>query len=287
MRLISSDLALGESLALSASAELTLTQLARAVESSPSAAQRALEILLEDGVVERAGEKRPAYRLRATKTAAHVVGLAAGELPLAQAVAVGARANPAIEFVARKDRVLIVVFSARATALEESRAARFVEALARRHALEVEYLDHDDVRRELLSRPELRGRMARTEILSGDLDRTFPDRGRHGTRRGRPLHRLHGSLKVPDRKVLRRIAARHGADSLRLFGSAVRSDFRSDSDIDVLFRYRPGVRPSLRSLLELEHALEAAFERDVDLIREENLRPELRERVEREAVPLL
>ena len=67
----------------------------------------------------------------------------------------------------------------------------------------------------------------------------------------------------------------------------MRSDFRQDSDVDVLVRYRPGVRPSLRSLIQLERALETAFGRDVDLVREDNLLPDLRERVEREAVPLL
>jgi hypothetical protein len=66
----------------------------------------------------------------------------------------------------------------------------------------------------------------------------------------------------------------------------VRSDFRPDSDVDVLVRYRTGVRPTLRSLIDLERALEAAFGRDVDLVREETLPPEVRERVAREAVSL-
>jgi predicted nucleotidyltransferase len=43
----------------------------------------------------------------------------------------------------------------------------------------------------------------------------------------------------------------------------------------------------LRSLIQLERALESAFGRDVDLLREDNLRSDLRKQVEREAVPLL
>ena len=286
MRLISSDLALAEVLALSAAGELTLSQLARAVGSAPSGAQRALEILLEDGFVERLDGTRPLYRLRASETAAHVVGLAQSEVPIAEAVAIGARANPALEFVALEDSALIVVFSARSTALAQARAARSIEELARQHALGVRYLDHDDVRRELLAEPQLRDRMMRTELLFGDLDKTFPDRTGHGMQRGRPLHHPHPSLRLPSRHLLERLAREHRLASLALFGSSVRADFRPDSDVDVLVRYRPGIRPSLESLIKLETELETAFGRDVDLVREEILRPDVQERVRAEVVPL-
>jgi predicted nucleotidyltransferase len=266
---------------------LPLSQLARAIGVLPSGAQRALEILLEDGVVERVREKRLVYRLRSTETADHVVALAAGEIPLTRAVAIGAHANPAIEFVAREGRTLVAVLSADSTALAQARAARFLETVASRHALDVEYHDHDDVRRALLAEPQLRARIARAELLHGDLDRTFPDRSRHGGPRGRLLHRAHRSLRLPTRNAIRSLARQHQVDSLKLFGSGVRSDFRADSDVDVLVRYRSGVRPTLRSLIQLERALESAFGRDVDLLREDNLRSDLRKQVEREAVPLL
>src|SRR5438067_10551961 len=117
MRLIRSELALHEALALSSAGESTLSQLARAIGAAPSAAQRALEILLDDGVVERVERARPVYRLRPNAMAAHVVALAASVVPLRQAVGMGARANPAIEYAAREGTVLTVVFSARSTAL--------------------------------------------------------------------------------------------------------------------------------------------------------------------------
>jgi|SRR2546421_4795138 len=287
MRLISSDVALEAALALSASTGLPLSQLARAIGVLPSAAQRALEILLADRVIERVREDHPVYRLRSTETADHVVALAAGELPLARAVSIGARANPAIEFVAREGRTLVSVMSANSTALAQAPAARFLERVASRNALEVEYFDHDDVRRTLLAEPQLRDRIARAELLHGDLDRSFPDRSRHGGPRGRLLHRAHRSLQVPSRNAIRSLARQHHVDSLKLFGSGVRSDFRPDSDVDVLVRFRAGLRPSLRSLIELERALESVFGRDVDLVREDNLRSDLRELVDREAVPLL
>lgn len=287
MRLISSDLALAQALALSAAGELTLSGLARATSSKPSAAQRALGILLDDGVAERVRERRLAYRLTASEVASNVVNLAVGAQELDRNVDIGARANSAIEFAAIEKRTLVVVFSAQSTVLEQSRAARYLEAVARPHSLEVTYLDHDDVRRELLTESTLRRRMARATILYGELDRTFPDRSRYGTRHGNPLHRPHRALTIPSRNALRVIARRHHLDSLKLFGSAVRTDFGPDSDVDVLFKYRRDGHPSLRAEIELERKLESLFGRDVDLVREENLRPEVRERVEREAVPLL
>lgn len=287
MRLISSELALAQVLALSAGGELTLSALARATGCKSSAAQRALEILLEDGVAVRAGERQILYRLAQNEMASTVVTLAFGVLELDRSVAIGAFANPAIEFAAIEKATLVVVFSAQSTMLEQSRAARYLETLARQHSLGVTYLDHDDVRRELLAEPNLRRRMARAQILHGELDRTFPDRSRYGMRHGKPLHRPNRSLRVPSRNALRMIARRHHLDSLKLFGSAVRTDFGPDSDVDVMFKYRRDGRPTLRAEIELERGLESLFGRDVDLVREENLLPEVRERVEREAVLLL
>lgn len=51
-----------------------------------------------------------------------------------------------------------------------------------------------------------------------------------------------------------------------LFGSALRADFRPDSDIDLLVPYKPGVRPSLRELTEMETELAGIFGRPVDLV---------------------
>lgn len=286
MRLISSPLALKVVAALAAVDGLTLSEIARAVGASPSAAQRALELLVDDEITERVGTARPTYHLRASERARSVTTLALGEIAFPDAVAIGARANSAIEFVARDRDALVVVFAAAATALAQAQAAGFLDRLGAREALRVLYFDHDDVRRELLAEPARRRSMARAQILHGQLDRTFPDRSRHAARRGRPLQRTHRSLRVPSRSFLARLARTHGLAGLQLFGSAVRTDFRPDSDIDVVVRYRDGVRPSLRSLIDLEHALEAAFDRDVDVVREEALRPDVRERIAREAVSL-
>lgn len=288
MRLISSGLALQVVMALAAVRQLRLSELARAVTASTSAVQRALQVLMDDAVVERLSDGgHPAYRLRASERAENVTALAIGEIPFAAAVSIGARANVSVEFVARERHTLVVIFAAGATASDQARAARYLERLAERVGLHVTYQDHDDVRRELLVRPELRRRMSRTKILYGELARTFPDRSRHARRSGRLLHRPHPELRRPSRTFAAGLARRHGLVALELFGSAVRTDFRPDSDVDILIRHGPGIRPSLRSLLELEHALEAGFGRDVDVIREETMHPEVRARVAREAVSLL
>ena len=80
------------------------------------------------------------------------------------------------------------------------------------------------------------------------------------------------------------LAARHGAANVRVFGSAARGDFDSQSDIDVLVDLEAG-----RSLLDLGGLLmdlQALLNRRVDIVTERGLRARIRERVFREAVPL-
>jgi uncharacterized protein len=286
MRLISSEIALLETLALGAAGELPLARLAEAVEARPSAAQRALAVLSEDGIVERATHV-PTYRLAENELAAQVFSLALLAVPLERAARIGGRANPALELLAVDGGVLVVVYASRHPASLVARGAVFAEELARRHGLTTRDLDHRDVRRELLPRPELREEMGRARILHGELDRSFPDRRRHGAGRGRPLGRPHPTLRPPSRRLLGRLARQHGLRSLHLFGSSVRSDFRPDSDVDVLVGFQPHVRPTVRGLVELGDQLEAALDRDIDLVREESLEPAMRDRVLAEAVPLL
>jgi len=53
---------------------------------------------------------------------------------------------------------------------------------------------------------------------------------------------------------------------LALFGSALREDFRPDSDVDLLVSFAPEARPSLFDLARIEEELAAIFGRKVDLI---------------------
>lgn len=86
------------------------------------------------------------------------------------------------------------------------------------------------------------------------------------------------------RQELQRIAERHGAFNLRVFGSTARGDADSGSDIDLLIEAGPVTSSWFPAGLVLE--LEALLGRHVDVVTEGALRPELREIVLREAVPL-
>ena len=81
-----------------------------------------------------------------------------------------------------------------------------------------------------------------------------------------------------------RIAARHGAKNIRVFGSVARGDSDAASDVDVLVDMEPG-----RSLLDMGGLLmdlQNLLGCSVDVVTERGLRPRIRDRVLKEAVPL-
>jgi uncharacterized protein len=53
---------------------------------------------------------------------------------------------------------------------------------------------------------------------------------------------------------------------LSLFGSALREDFRPDSDVDLLYTFEPEARWSLLDLVTMEDELAEIFGRKVDLV---------------------
>jgi uncharacterized protein len=86
------------------------------------------------------------------------------------------------------------------------------------------------------------------------------------------------------RDEILRIAARHGAHNVRVFGSVVRGEAREGSDIDFLVDMDPG-----RTLLDMGGLLmdlRDALGRDVDVVTERGLKARIRERVLKEAMPL-
>jgi hypothetical protein len=74
-----------------------------------------------------------------------------------------------------------------------------------------------------------------------------------------------GPLKA-DRASIAELCRRWRITELAVFGSAVRGDFRPDSDVDVLVSFAPEASPSLFDLARLEEELGAIFGRKVDLI---------------------
>ena len=57
-----------------------------------------------------------------------------------------------------------------------------------------------------------------------------------------------------------------------MFGSVLRADFRSDSDIDVLVSIDPRAHIGLFEIAEMKIELEGMFKRPVDLVEKEGLR---------------
>jgi predicted nucleotidyltransferase len=90
-------------------------------------------------------------------------------------------------------------------------------------------------------------------------------------------------LKAKREDILR-IAAKYGARNVRVFGSVARGEADEQSDIDLVVEFEPE-----RSLLD--HAalwleLQELLGCKVDVVSERAIKPRIRERVLKEAVPL-
>ena len=81
-----------------------------------------------------------------------------------------------------------------------------------------------------------------------------------------------------------RLAAQHGATDVWVFGSVARGEADESSDIDFLVRMSPG--RSLFDIGGLLMDLQDLLGRRVDIVTERGLRPRMRERVLREAIPV-
>ena len=70
-----------------------------------------------------------------------------------------------------------------------------------------------------------------------------------------------------NRKALYELCRLYGVKRLEVFGSILRDDFDpARSDIDVLVEFKPAVATSFTNFLNLKEALEALFQRPVDLM---------------------
>lgn len=81
-----------------------------------------------------------------------------------------------------------------------------------------------------------------------------------------------------------KIAAKHGARKVRIFGSIVRGEADSESDLDLLVEFLPG--STLLSQSAMIRELENLLGIKVDVVSDQGLRDRIRERVLREAVAL-
>ena len=91
-------------------------------------------------------------------------------------------------------------------------------------------------------------------------------------------------LLTGEREEILRIATKHGAYNVRLFGSAARGEATDGSDLDFLVEMEPG--RSLIDLAELRLDLMDLLDREVDIVTESSLYWLLRRKLLREARPL-
>lgn len=288
MRLLASPLAVNVVLALRQSGRASLAELARTLDMTPSSVQRALGILVDDGLVRAIGAGRArAYELdTASPLLDPVERLGEAVLtPVERARLVG-RSNPAIELIGHTSREMVVIFAKRGDASDEARAARALGDVAARLELELRLVDHEDARRAGSGNAALRAALTGGEVVFGDLDAAVPERSGHRTGAGRALGRLNPSLRLPSARVLDALKRRHGVRRMRAFGSPVRSDFRPDSDVDIMVQLAPDADRSLESLASLEQDLERKLGRDVDVVLEDEVHPAFRWAIGDEAVAI-
>ena len=86
------------------------------------------------------------------------------------------------------------------------------------------------------------------------------------------------------REEIRRIAAKHGAYNVRIFGSFARGDAGPQSDLDLLISVGPETTPWFPGGLVTD--LEELLGRRVDIVTDRALSPLIRDRVLAEAISL-
>ena len=90
---------------------------------------------------------------------------------------------------------------------------------------------------------------------------------------------MHGSKISIPKNNLRQFCRQYHIRRLALFGSVLRDDFGSDSDIDLLVLFEPDTRISFLTLGRMQRELSAMFNRRIDLVPQEGLKPVIREAV--------
>ena len=104
--------------------------------------------------------------------------------------------------------------------------------------------------------------------------------GEIGHNRGMKLEELRGAAK----EQILSLATSYGARNIRIFGSVARGDSSPSSEIDFLVDLDPD--RTLMDLGGLLTGLQDILNAPVDVATERMLRPRVRDRVLREAVPL-
>jgi uncharacterized protein len=284
-RLIASEHALRALLLLSQRGRsLRASEVAKALGISYSGAEKALGILVADGLVDRLDR---GYESVDTLRVREAIRFACAFLAPEAALAALVRGNEGVEFAGLDDCGVLVVlrrFAEPASEVRLREAAASLQQLS--PGVEIELVTKERLREQLLDDLSPRRRAAGMRVLKGDIDRTFPDRSRHGDLDAEPLGRLHEGIRAPSGRMLRALAREYGLRRILAFGSATRADLRPDSDLDLLVELASGRHLSLTQRVGLNADADRLFGRDVDLLVAPVHRPSLAERIDRDGVVL-
>ena len=77
-------------------------------------------------------------------------------------------------------------------------------------------------------------------------------------------------IEVPKEKISAFCRQNHIC-GLAFFGSVLRDDFRSDSDVDVLVEFEPGQELSLMELVAMENELSEILGRKADMVERQSV----------------
>ncbi len=284
-RLVASDNALAALLLLGQRAGgLRASEVAGALEISYTGASKALGILMTDGLVAVSGHR---FQFAGSPRADAAVRFALAFLPTNSALAALARGNAAVEFAGTDEQGAMVVFRRFSEPEAEGRMRCAVEILRQfRPEARVEFIRKEALREQLLDDLAPRRRAQGMRVVAGSVERSFPNRARHRDVDARPLGRLNEAVEVPSARQLSLLSQTHGLRRIVAFGSATRSDFRPDSDIDLLVEPAPGHTLGLGERVEINAEAERLFGRDVDLVVAPVRRASTAERISRDGVVL-
>jgi len=80
-------------------------------------------------------------------------------------------------------------------------------------------------------------------------------------------------------EAIKDLCERYRVKELSIFGSALREDFRMDSDIDLLVEFEPEAQIGFMTLSRMQRELSAILNRPVDLVPKGGLKAKIRESV--------
>jgi predicted nucleotidyltransferase len=89
---------------------------------------------------------------------------------------------------------------------------------------------------------------------------------------------IHPNLNISPQTIAA-FCQRNGIAELSLFGSALRPDFRPDSDVDILVEFQPEIRVGFMAFSRMQRELSELLQRRVDLVSKKGLKPVLARQV--------